>query len=420
MLRSHDVVLTEGTFRVVLTPRHRVLAVIDATTSPIGPMHIAIDIDRAPYLPSHVSPAVLTDPSFVTGGFFDDIGHAITSAASGAYHAATKASDVVASPSFQVLAKAAGEGAHLVAQATPFLPEGTRKTIEQASHIILRAKLGDLDAKSFLRTIGSAAKAGVSSARHIGDALLDASQIVAKVVDVPALIADKAGFGGIVRSISPIQGFGQMMNALQHGDFDRLKRIAEQQLSMAQGVMSMVPGVGTGLSAGLSAGLAALHGGSGLEIAIRTAYGAIPIPPGIREVTDGVLDAVMSFVRNPHSLTDVAIQVARDRLPSGIARDAFDTLIHVVVQHHPIQKEAGALLDHYVTQYAGKAGGELGAALAHAGLGAVHLNGGSSGPDLGSAVMHAGLGALHLDGSAHVEPAAAHTAAPITLAAHAA
>jgi hypothetical protein len=398
MLRSHDVVLAEGTFRVVLTPRHRVLAVLDATTTPLGPMHIAIDIDRGPYLPSHVSPAVLTHPSFVTGGFFDDIGHAITSAASGAYHAAAKASDIVASPSFSVLTKAAGEGAALVAKATPFLPEGTRKAIEQASHVVLRAKLGDLDARSFIRTIGSAAKAGVSSARHIGDALLDASQLVAKVVDVPALIADKAGVGGIVRSISPIQGFGQMMNALQHGDFERLKKIAEQQLATAQGVMSMVPGVGTGISAGLSAGLAVLHGGSGLEVAIRTAYGAIPIPPGVRDVTDAVLDAVMAFVRNPHSITDVAIQVARDRIPAGIARDIFDTLIHIVVQHHPIQKEAGALVDHYVSQYAGQVGGELGKAVAHSGLGALHI--------------------APTEPGAHVD--APHASAQVTAAAHAA
>jgi hypothetical protein len=410
MLRSHDVVLAEGTFRVLLTPRHRVVAVLDATTSPLGPLHIAVDIDRSAYLPAQVPPSVLTDPSFVTGGLFDDISHAITGAASGAYHAAAKASDIVASPSFQVLTKAAGEGAALVAQATPYLPEGARKTIEQASHIVLRAKIGDLDAKQFIRTIGTAAKAGVSSAQHIGDALLDATQIVAKVVDVPAILADKAGVGGLVRSVSPIASFGQMMNALQHGDFARLKTIAEHQLSTMQSVASLVPGLGTGFSAGLSAGLAALHGGSGLEIAIRAAYGAIPIPPGVRDITDGVVDAVMGFVRNPHHLTEVALQVARDRIPSGLARDVFDTLIHIVVQHHPIQKEAGALLDHYVTQYAGKVGGDVAASIAHAGLGAVHIA-----PTESAAHVDA-----HVDGAAHVEVAPAHATAPITVAAHAA
>jgi hypothetical protein len=363
---SHEIVLVEGTFRVVLTPKRRVLAIIDARQTPIGPMHIALDIDRSAYLPSAL------DPSFVTAGFFDDVAHA----AEGAYHAVASASGTIAHPTLAVLQAATDHGSGLLSEAAKMLPESTRKTIEQASHIVLRAKLGDIDARQFIRTIGSAAKAGVSSAKHIGDAMLDASQLVAKVIDVPALIADKAGVGSIVRSISPIESFGQMMNALQHGDFARLKAIAEHQLATAQGVMSMVPGVGTGISAGLSAGLAALHGGSGLEIAIRTAYGALPIPPGVRDVTDAVLDAVMGFVRNPHHLTEVAVQVARDRIPAGIARDVFDTLVHIVVQHHPIQKEAGALLDHYVTQYAGQVGGDIAASIAHAGLGAVHLDGG--------------------------------------------
>jgi len=42
---------------------------------------------------------------------------------------------------------------------------------------------------------------------------------------------------------------------------------------------------GTGISAAIGAGLAALEGGSPLEIAIRTAYGATPIPPGIGQLT---------------------------------------------------------------------------------------------------------------------------------------
>jgi hypothetical protein len=398
---SHEVVLVEGSFRVVLTPHRRVLAVIDARQTPIGPMHIAIDIDRSRYL---ISP---NDPSFVTSGFFDSIAHA----AEGAYHAVSSVADTVAKPTLSVLHQATSQGHGLLSLAAQVLPASTRKTIEQAAHIVLRAKLGDLDARQFIRTIRSAAKGGVSAARHIGDALLDASQFVAKTIDVPALLADKAGLGGLVRAVSPLEGFGQMMNALQHGDFDRLKKIAEHQLSNMQGVASLVPGIGSGVSAALSAGLAVLHGGAGLEIAIRTAYGAIPIPPGIRDVTDGVLDAVIGFIRNPHNLTEVAIQVARDRLPAGIARDVFDTLVHIVVQHHPIQKEAGALLDHYVSKYAGSVAGDLGQAAAHAGLGALHLDGGGhGGGDLGQALLRAGLGAglgaLHVNGGAHAGAAA--------------
>ncbi|MFI5296733.1 MAG: hypothetical protein ACHREM_01435 [Polyangiales bacterium] len=403
MSPSHEVVLVEGTFRVVLTPRRRVLAIIDARQTPIGPMHIALDIDRSPFMPSP------HDPSFVTAGFFDSIAHA----AEGAYHAISSNSDALAHPTLAMLQAATGQGGGLLSLAAQALPEGTRKTIEQASHIVLRAKLGDLDAKQFIRTIGSAAKAGVSSARHIGDALLDATQFVTKVIDVPAIIADKAGVGGIVRSISPIQGFGDMMNALQHGDFQRLKSIAEHQLSNMQGFVSLVPGIGTGISAGLSAGLAVLHGGAGLEIAIRTAYGAIPIPPGIREVTDTVLDAVLGFIRDPHHMTDVAIQVARNRIPAGVARDVFDTLIHIVVQHHPIQKEAGALLDHYVTQYAGSVGGDIGASLAHAGLGAIHLDGGPH----EVVAAHAAAPAIVVDAHAVPAPAPARMVQPLIVAA---
>src|SRR5262249_20752549 len=123
-------------------------------------------------------------------------------------------------------------------------------------------------------------------------------------------------------------------------------------LSMAQGVVSLVPGVGTGVSAAISAGLAALEGGSPLEIAVRSAYGAIPIPPGIRNVTDSALDAVLALAANPHALSDVAVQVARDRVPAGFGRDVFDTLVHVVVKRVPIQKSAGALADHFVRHYA--------------------------------------------------------------------
>ena len=37
-LRTHDVVLAEGTFRVVLTEKRRVLAVVDAPTTALGPL----------------------------------------------------------------------------------------------------------------------------------------------------------------------------------------------------------------------------------------------------------------------------------------------------------------------------------------------------------------------------------------------
>ena len=369
MLRTHDVVLAEGTFRIVLTPKRRVIAVIDAPVTAIGPMHVALDIDRSPYLPHHISSRVLTDPSFVTAGIFDDIGHFVSKAAEGAFNTVSKVATTVARPAFDVLKGATGEGAHLLAHALPFLPESTRRQMDQAAHVILRAKLGDMTAKQFIRTIGSAAKAGVKAAQGVADTLLDASKFVAKVVDVPVLLASQVpGLGDIVKGFSPFEKYQRMVSALQKGDLNAIKKMAEQDLSIAQSVVSLVPGVGTGISAAIGAGLAALEGGSPLDFAIRTAYGAIPIPPGLRNLTDIVLDSILAIVAHPSDLSEVGIQVARDRVPSGLPRDVFDTLVHLVIKRMPLRKAAGALADHYVQQYAPALGGQhLDDALKHIG-----------------------------------------------------
>lgn len=109
--------------------------------------------------------------------------------------------------------------------------------------------------------------------------------------------------------------------------------IGKQVLSAAQGVISLIPGVGTGISSAISAGLALLSGGSPLEIALRAAYGAIPIPPGIRNLTDMVLDAVLALASTGDP-AEAAIAVARSRVPEGLPRDVFDTLIHIIAHHH--------------------------------------------------------------------------------------
>jgi hypothetical protein len=347
MLRTHDVVVAEGTFRIVLTPKRRVIAVLDAPTTMLGPLHIAFEVDRSGFMPH------LEGRSHVTAGLFDDIGHAISHAAEGAFGAASKAATTVARPAFNVLKGAAAEGTHLLAHVTPLLPEHTRRQLDSAAHVILRARLGDLTAKQFIKTIASAAKSGVEAARHVGDTLLDASKLVARAVDAPVLLASQVpGLGNIARSISPLEHFQQMASAVQRGDFKALERIAKQDLSMAQGVVSLVPGVGSGVSAAIGAGLAALEGGSPLELALRTAYGAIPIPIGVRQITDTVLDAVLALAARPHDLSDVAVQIARDKVPAGLPRDVFDTLVQLVVKRVPIQKAAGGLVDHYVRQYA--------------------------------------------------------------------
>ena len=345
MQRTHDVVVADGTFRVVLTAKRRVYAALDVHESMLGPLHLAFEVDRSGYLPSHVSPAVLRDSSIVTAGVFDDIGHAVNKAAEGTFHAVSHAASSVASPVVHLAKDAAEHGANILGDiADPF---------GAAAHVIMKAKLGDINAKQLLKTIGTAANAGVHSAQKIGDTLINASKTVAHVVDVPSrLLGGVPVLGDLVKMASPYELFQQAATALQHGDLKSLEKIAKDRMQMAQSVVSLVPGIGTGVSAAIGAGLGVLDGGGLLDVAQRTAYGAIPIPPGIRQVTDTVLDAVLALIEHPHDLTDVAVQVARDKVPSGIPRDVFDTLVQIVVKRVPIQKVAGGLAEHYMNQYA--------------------------------------------------------------------
>lgn len=117
-------------------------------------------------------------------------------------------------------------------------------------------------------------------------------------------------------------------------------------LSTAQGVLSLIPGIGTGISAAIGAGLAVLEGGGALEIAIKTAYGAIPIPPGVRQFTDAVVDGALSLMHQLMAGKDLAssaiaslVSGARKailgKLPSiaqDIAAQVFDTLAHLLLQ----------------------------------------------------------------------------------------
>ena len=115
--------------------------------------------------------------------------------------------------------------------------------------------------------------------------------------------------------------------------------VAKDIASNAIGAISLIPGIGTGVAAALSAGLAVLEGGSALDIAIKTAYGAIPIPPGIKQFTDIVLDGVLSLLDDHGDLGDTVVTGIKnglmERIPDfakGIASSAFDTLAHLVIQ----------------------------------------------------------------------------------------
>lgn len=116
---------------------------------------------------------------------------------------------------------------------------------------------------------------------------------------------------------------------------DAAKMIA----SNAIGLVSLIPGLGTGVAGALSAGLAVLEGGSPLDIAIRTAYGALPIPPGIKQFTDLVLDGIIALIDAGGNLGQAAVLAIKNTLlakvpdfAKGMATSAFDTLAHLVIQ----------------------------------------------------------------------------------------
>jgi len=354
-LRQHDVTITEGTFSVVLTPEHRLIAAIHAPVTPLGALHLVFEVDRgipADVLRREALAKRGVDPrELAVGGLFDDIGHFVSKAAEGTFNTASKVATTATRPVFNATRDAASHAMKGIAHVTPFLPSHVRNQIASAARVVARARLGDLTAKQFIHTIGQAAKAGVGAARHIGDSLLDGSKLVARVVDLPVHALRKVpGVGDIVTSISPFQKFDHMVSALQRGDFAALKRMVTDDLHTFEGVASLIPGIGTGISSALDAGLAALDGGSPIEIALHAAYGAIPIPPGIRNVTDAVLAAVLELAHGGN-VTDVALAAARDRIPSGLPRDVFDTLAHLVIKRVPLRQAAGALASHYVDRY---------------------------------------------------------------------
>jgi hypothetical protein len=327
----------------VLTDNHRVFAIVEAPDRVLGALKLAVELERRL-------------PSDVVGFNLKSIGRAVSRAAESTFNAASKAATTVARPVFNTAKTAASHGLRAVAQHTPLLPTAARRQVEAASRVVLRARLGDVTAKNFIKGVVNAAKSGAEGARRAADALVTGTRLVARAVDLPVHIARAlpGGIGNTIASISPLQRFDKTMSAVQRGDFEAVKRIVREDIGIAQGVVSLVPGIGSGISAGLSAGLAALDGGSPLDIAIRTAYGAIPIPVGIRTLTDTVLDAVLALARGGN-VSEMALTVARERVPRGLPRDVFDTLVRIVVRRMPVQRAGAELVNHYVKQYGGAA-----------------------------------------------------------------
>jgi hypothetical protein len=175
--------------------------------------------------------------------------------------------------------------------------------------------------------------------------VVQAAVNVAVPVDLLSPIPGLGSLAQIAKSYTPASMLGSLAIAGLHGDMKGLLSVAKGELDKLQAVASMVPGLGTGVSTAIGAAEALLNGGKPIEIALRAAYGAIPIPPGIRQVTDVVLDSIIALA-NGGNITDVALTVARDRIPAGMPRDVFDTLAQIIVRHKPIAAAAVDLAEH--------------------------------------------------------------------------
>jgi hypothetical protein len=118
--------------------------------------------------------------------------------------------------------------------------------------------------------------------------------------------------------------FGGMLHSIGN--------VVKGATGLIQGVVSLVPGIGTGISAAIGAGMTLLEGGSPIDIAINAAFGAIPIPPGARDIAHMALDAALKLLHGGNA-TDSAVAAARSALPSGLPQQVFDTLAHLILSH---------------------------------------------------------------------------------------
>jgi hypothetical protein len=358
-----------GSFALVRTRAGRLYALIRVDTV-LGHLCLAIHLER------------YAAKQLVTTGFgFGDIIHAVTHVADDMGHGAAKglhaiehvAEDAahgaahIGSGVVHAAQSAINSGAHAIEAAVKESGGAISSGVKAAAHLVLRAHFGDLSANNIIKGIVNAAKSGVALARNAANTLAKGLEVVTKAVDLPKLVADAIpipAVRGVISAIDPLQKFGDAIEALRKGDMRRLKQIATDALSTVQGVVSLVPGIGTGISAALSTAEGLLEGGSPLDVAVHAAYGAIPIPPGLRQVTDTVLEAVLALV-DGKNLTDAGLAVARDRIPSGIPREVFDTLVNVVVKHRPVAKATEDLALHYVKQYTSGVGDALEHGLGH-------------------------------------------------------
>jgi hypothetical protein len=211
MRRQHDVqVLAEGTFRVVLTRSGRVVLAIDVPDSALGPLHLAFGVGEGPGAP-----------------WADWM--AADSVVERMYQEASARAATMARPACALARDAASIGALLVAP-PPFLLPETRDRLESASRTILRARLGDVTARQFVRDVVDAARTGAAPARHAGDALLAGTQVVSRVLDAPlAHLGRASATTDPPHALQPFVKLEQAARHIHRGDFDALQSVMESE-----------------------------------------------------------------------------------------------------------------------------------------------------------------------------------------------
>jgi hypothetical protein len=260
--------------------------------------------------------------------------------------------DAAAGAKVKSIASASAPAGALLAEALRTLQ---REPSFWVSHYTSRAPSGTRTGDFFGDVASVVSDPGKAIAKAVTDVTHDPLGSLGNVIQgalnaaVPLdLLKPIPGLGSIAqmaKSFSPLSSMGKLANAALHGNMGGVLDVAKTELSHLQSVAAMVPGLGTGVSTAIGAAEALLSGGNPIELALRAAYGAIPIPPGIRDVTDVVLETIIALVKGGN-ITDIALTVARDRVPSGLPRDVFDTLAQIIVRHQPILKAAGELAAH--------------------------------------------------------------------------
>jgi hypothetical protein len=355
-LESHDyTTIGKGRFCLVRTKSGRFYACIFVETK-LGHVSIALHLEReaaqqlAVAQAQHAQDQHQAAHDMRTGVDFGDI--------SGPIVDAVHQIDHVAVPVVHAVAQTANEVADGIDAAAD--SKGTADAVRAAARIIARAHLGDITARKFIRDAVRAARAleeqgqaDGSPHKAVADNLSRGAQFVSEHVALPDM-HDEGAAPAAAQSVHGLADPGRKLStavgALRAGDTRKLRSMATQELQESHGVTSLIPGVGSGVTAALGAADKLLHGGgASLEYVLRTAYRSIPVPPSLRGVTDQVLDAVIAL--SSGAITDAGLAVARDRVPAGVPRDVFDTLVNIIAKHHPIPSNPDALAAHYVAQY---------------------------------------------------------------------